>query len=207
MPTSSRGLFRTPLACALLTGAIGGGAAVIASEKGLNPYETPVLGMAASLGCDFLMCCGPALCRRNPKLLFHAAGWAVALALVDLFLPALYYFHFTFFMAVVTPYWLWFFIPASVILGVVIGLAAAGMYKQPLYYTKCVVFGILGQVPVVLVAVAGMTAYSQEDAAHGFITMLFLLSYVTAIAFPAIPIDAAWRKGEIVENLPRGPIR
>src|SRR5471030_1534622 len=103
MPTPSRCLFRTPLACALLTGAIGGGAAVIASKNGFDPYEAPAMGMAASAACDFLMICGPALCRRDPMLLFHAAGWTVALALVDLFLPALFYFHRALFETAVEP--------------------------------------------------------------------------------------------------------
>lgn len=110
------------------------------------------------------------------------------------FFPLLYYFHTTFFLAVINPHWFWFFVPASVILGVVIGLATAAMYKQPTYYWKCAAFGILGQVSVVLVAFIEMNTYSLDDSFKAFVTMLLLLSYVTAIAIPAIPIDAAWRR-------------
>jgi hypothetical protein len=172
------GGFRTPLAAGMLSGVLAGAALLITyyiEENRLIPI--PYWGVpgvfwspwhsSVQILPNMLLCCGPAVARRNLKLAGLALLWAVAFFAFDLGLHiariSLQAPFFSWAMA-------WWFFTQSALAGALLGFALTRLhgYKPyskwaPLLGAACAVFILLSWRPLVLLT-AGPDAAESRDA-------------------------------------------
>jgi len=195
--SASGGLFRTPLAAALLTGALAGGCSLWISQAvfgSLHIRLSLVERWIAYLPAFILLLSGPALCRRNWLLFWRATLWSLIVNTISMLDQILVDF------SMVMPRTMWSAFLLMIVTKSCYGWLSAYVLTR-LYGVKSPVALVLGScVAIALILVwLPIRFFTQDDfyfskEYDAILAMSILIGCVLRVSLPTLAIDAALKR-------------